>query len=191
MLSKTINTKIILIISTNLLKRILKKFRQISISSLSPFFLLPTINLSVISLTIKLVWRLALNFTFYQNSYLSWFLNLTSSIKKDQKINTNAVARFNGNIRSDIINFKNEFLDIKLEILKFLYNLDSNVIGNIDSKFYYRIEFFYIKNKVNYIYFFALKNFGDENSEIDKIRKFFQNNDPLLLFIRDNNIRCQ
>jgi hypothetical protein len=81
--------------------------------------------------------------------------------KEDQKINTNVVARFNRNIISDVMNFKNEFLDVELEISKFLHNLDFNVIGNIDSKFYYRIELLYIKNKVNCIYLFALKNFGD------------------------------
>jgi hypothetical protein len=81
--------------------------------------------------------------------------------KGDQKINMNVVARFNGNAISDVINFKDEFLDIESEIFKFFHNLDSNVIGNIDSKFYYRIEFPYIKNKVNCTYLFALKNFGN------------------------------
>jgi hypothetical protein len=91
--------------------------------------------------------------------------------EEDQKININIVVRFNGNIISDVINFKNEFLNVKLEIPKFFHNLDFNVVKNIDNKFYHRIEFLYIKNKINYTYFFAPKNFGNQNSEVDKISK--------------------
>jgi hypothetical protein len=80
---------------------------------------------------------------------------------------------------------------VKSEIPKFLYNLDFNVIKNIDNKFYYRIELLYTKNKINCIYFFVLKNFENQNSEIDKIRKFLQNDGPFLLFIRGDNIRRQ